>query len=350
MMTQSEENLISIIIPVYNVSPYLRKCITSAINQTLKNIEIILVNDCSPDPLDEKICKEYANLDSRIKYIAHNKNKGLGGARNTGLRNASSDYIWFIDSDDFIDTNACEFLHKTIKQTNPDIIAFSANSHTDGNLNMSDKSYYYYERHLNIIDRVFSGVDFMNAAIINDSFHSSACLSIFKKDLFKSLKFRENVIHEDNDLIPILFYNAKAVYCLKYAPYYRLIRANSITQRKISNRDIGDKISAAQSLLQQLATKNKKERQPLEKLSSILYSGAKQSYEKLDPKPKELTENFNKLRSIYDLEVSKENRINTDKKDDLKIRFAAAERELNNIKNSFFWSIWQNANKLFGRR
>lgn len=349
-MDMIEISKISIIIPVYNVSLYLRKCITSAINQTLKDIEIILINDCSPDPLDDKICTEYANSDNRIKYLRHIKNKGLGGARNTGLENANGDYIWFIDSDDFIDINACYFLSKTAQETCADIIAFSANSHTDGNLRMSDKKYYYYERDLSIVDRVFSGVDFMNASILHNSFYSSACLSIFKRGLFKSLKFRENVIHEDNDLIPIVYYNAKSVYCLKYAPYYRLIRANSITQRETSERDIDDKISATNSLLNYLALKDKNERQPLEMLTHSLYKSAKQAYSCLNERPDSLTKKISDLRIFYESQISEDNCTSLEIEENLKIRYTAIEKELKNIKSSLFWHIWKTAKKLLGRR
>lgn len=94
--------LLSVIIPVYNVSKYLEECIESIINQTLKDIEIILVNDCSPDNNDEAICLNYQKKDSRIKYIKHDINKGVSEARNTGLKNATGKYITFVDGDDYL--------------------------------------------------------------------------------------------------------------------------------------------------------------------------------------------------------------------------------------------------------
>ena len=93
---------ISVIIPVYNTYPYLRQCLESIINQTYKNLEIIIVNDASPYIEDDEICKEYASIDERIIYIKHEVNKGLGGARNTGIKAATGKYIAFIDSDDFL--------------------------------------------------------------------------------------------------------------------------------------------------------------------------------------------------------------------------------------------------------
>lgn len=100
------ESLISIIVPVYNVEKYLSKCLDSLIGQTYCNLEIICVNDDSPDGSID-ILREYANRDKRIKVI-HQGNTGLSGARNTGLCHATGDYIMFVDSDDWVDLNICE--------------------------------------------------------------------------------------------------------------------------------------------------------------------------------------------------------------------------------------------------
>lgn len=101
--------LLSVIVPIYNVSEYLEECIDSIINQSLKDMEIILVNDCSPDNNDELICSKYIEKDSRIKYIKHKKNKGVGETRNTGIKSATGKYIAFVDPDDFlIDMNIYE--------------------------------------------------------------------------------------------------------------------------------------------------------------------------------------------------------------------------------------------------
>ena len=98
--------LISVIVPVYKVEPYLRRCIDSIISQTYHNLEIILVDDGSPDGCPE-ICDEYAERDSRIKVI-HKKNGGLSDARNVGLGSSSGKYVTFVDSDDWIDNDLIE--------------------------------------------------------------------------------------------------------------------------------------------------------------------------------------------------------------------------------------------------
>ena len=111
---------ISVIIPVYNVEKFMRNCIDSCINQTYKNLEIILVDDGSTDN-SGKICDEYKNKDERIKVI-HQKNMGLAGARNSGLDIATGKYIMFLDSDDFYEPNSCEVLYKEIEEKNADYV------------------------------------------------------------------------------------------------------------------------------------------------------------------------------------------------------------------------------------
>lgn len=111
---------VSVIIPIYNVEKYLNRCIDSVINQSLKDIEIILVNDGSPDNCP-KICDEYANKDSRIKVI-HKSNGGLSSARNAGMKIATGDYIGFVDSDDYIEINMYEQLYNVAYENNVDFV------------------------------------------------------------------------------------------------------------------------------------------------------------------------------------------------------------------------------------
>ena len=118
-VSKEKEPLISIIIPVYNVEKYIRRCLDSVINQTYKNLEIILVDDGSPDN-SGKICDEYAKVDKRIKVI-HKENGGLSDARNKGIKEAKGKYIAFVDSDDFIDLNMYSMLEKVIENKKADI-------------------------------------------------------------------------------------------------------------------------------------------------------------------------------------------------------------------------------------
>lgn len=113
---------ISVIIPVYNVEKYLDKCIQSVLGQTLQDIEVILVDDESPDTCPQ-MCDEYAKQDSRIKVI-HKKNEGLGFARNSGLEVATGEYVTFLDSDDFVDLHTYEHLYTLVKNNNLDTIYY----------------------------------------------------------------------------------------------------------------------------------------------------------------------------------------------------------------------------------
>lgn len=120
---------LSIIIPIYNVEKYLDKCVQSARNQTLQDIEIILVDDESPDACPQ-MCEEYAKTDARIKVV-HRKNGGLGFARNSGIDVATGEYITFLDSDDYVDLDAYENLTKLMDFNNADIVYYKLNRFTN---------------------------------------------------------------------------------------------------------------------------------------------------------------------------------------------------------------------------
>ncbi len=109
----SDNPLISVVIPVYKVEKYLRECVDSVINQTYKNLDIILVDDGSPDKCPA-ICDEYAEKDTRVRVI-HRKNGGLSAARNSGIDIARGEYITFIDSDDYVSRVYVEQLYFTLK-------------------------------------------------------------------------------------------------------------------------------------------------------------------------------------------------------------------------------------------
>ena len=110
---------ISVVVPVYNVEQYLEKCVNSIINQTYKNLEIILVDDGATDK-SGKLCDELAKLDNRI-MVYHKKNGGLSDARNYGVERATGDYIGFVDSDDYIDAEMYEKLYEALKKENVDV-------------------------------------------------------------------------------------------------------------------------------------------------------------------------------------------------------------------------------------
>lgn len=127
------KTLITIVVPVYNVEKYLNKCVESIVNQTYENLEIILVDDGSPDNCPQ-MCDEWAKKDCRIKVV-HKKNGGLSSARNAGIDAMTGDYVLFIDSDDYIELNMAEIMYTNIIKDNYDVCVCN-NSHTDKNYNI----------------------------------------------------------------------------------------------------------------------------------------------------------------------------------------------------------------------
>ena len=111
--------MVSVIIPIYKVEKYLRKCIDSVLNQTYQDFEIILVDDCSPDNCP-KICDEYAKTDGRIKVI-HKENGGVSSARNAGIKIANGEYLSFIDSDDSVEENFLQILVEGLENNGADL-------------------------------------------------------------------------------------------------------------------------------------------------------------------------------------------------------------------------------------
>src|SRR5699024_8084583 len=121
---------VSIIVPVYNVEKYLKQALESAVNQTLNDIEIICIDDCSTDN-SLNILKEYQLKDNRIKIIEQKENKGQGVARNLGLNIAEGEYIMFLDPDDWLELNACEIAYNQISKNKNDIVFFGTTNHIE---------------------------------------------------------------------------------------------------------------------------------------------------------------------------------------------------------------------------
>src|SRR4051794_17766097 len=121
---------VSIIVPIYNVEKFFERCMKSIVNQSYSNIEIILVDDESPDNCPE-LCEQWKEKDARVKVI-HKKNGGLGFARNSGMEIAEGDYIAFVDSDDYVEINMIEKVVSRIKECNyPDVCLFGRNIRRD---------------------------------------------------------------------------------------------------------------------------------------------------------------------------------------------------------------------------
>ena len=184
---------ISIIIPVYKVEKYIDRCIKSVQEQTFKNIEIILVDDGSPDRCGE-ICDKYARDDSRIKVI-HKENGGLSDARNAGTEIADGDYIMYVDSDDTIEKTTCEELVNIIEKYNADIICFNLNLINEETQEIIKEKFYNYSNTRNI--KQISYKQAIEDNINRKSIRYEAPSKIYKRDIVKKIKFPKGILGED---------------------------------------------------------------------------------------------------------------------------------------------------------
>ena len=198
--------LVSIIVPVYKVEQYLKRCMDSILNQTYKNIEVIMVNDGSPDNCPA-LCDEYEKIDSRVRVI-HKENGGLSSARNVALDTLNGDYVFFVDSDDWLALDTLEVLNEYLEK-DYDMILFQRTYLTEekvvekGEKNPKDMDVSQY------IDASFLGrYDFF------------VTTKIFKTEVFNNVRFLEGRNYEDLEIMHRLFLNMKKVVGLDYFLYY----------------------------------------------------------------------------------------------------------------------------------
>lgn len=220
--------LITVVIPVYNVEHYLKKCLDSIVNQKYSNLEIIIVNDGSTDN-SEKICQEYLHSDKRINLITQ-KNQGLSAARNTGIDNAHGKYICFVDSDDYLDKHFVSELYHTLVKNKSDISVCDF-WYVDGNggkWSVRDKQNKNYSN-IDAIKDIFSGKQETEIMTWN---------KLYKKELFDKNKihFPVGKIHEDNFTTYKLYYYANSISLIDKKLYYYLQRSNSIMGEKFNNK------------------------------------------------------------------------------------------------------------------
>lgn len=220
----------SIIVPIYKVEKYLRRCIESLIHQDYQDIEIILVDDGSPDNCGI-ICDEYANKDTRIKVI-HQENGGLSAARNAGIDIAHGDYLMFVDSDDWVEKNYCSMALQKAKETESDIVVFGYNDVFNDrivkrSIAPKDEKKYTKEEALK---------ELHGGKIL-----SFAWNKIYKADLFKTgIRYPKGRLFEDIGTTYLLFHQANAVYLASGATYNYQKREDSILGKKMKAKDAID--------------------------------------------------------------------------------------------------------------
>lgn len=221
---KKKKELISIVVPVYNVEKYLSECINSLISQTYSNIEIILIDDGSTD-LSGNICDSYLQKDKRIKVI-HKENTGLSDSRNIGINQSKGNLITFVDSDDVIDTNMIDVLYKNMQKENADIsiIAYSILTKSGCKYPLSSNIY-----------MILNSKDAIDYSYRMKYFSTSTWGKLYKKKLFNDIKFPSKKICEDQYTTYKLFYKANIIVYESSPLYFYRCRKSSIMNSKISS-------------------------------------------------------------------------------------------------------------------
>lgn len=228
-MNEKKEILVSVIIPIYDVEKYIEKCLNSAINQTLKNIEIICVNDGTPDKSMD-IVEAKAKLDDRVQILTI-KNSGLSVARNTGMNVARGKYIYFLDSDDWIAEDALEKLVNCAEKQQAELVYFNTQAVYEAEELKKEYPGYltYYKRKGRYSDNL-SGERLFIQMVNNRDFKPAVWLCLVNREYMEALglEFYPGLIHEDNLFSMQLIYRAKKAVLLDETLHYRLVRAGSI--------------------------------------------------------------------------------------------------------------------------
>jgi len=245
MDEQENKVIISIIIPIYNTQEYLEKCIDSCLNQSFDKeyYEIILINDGSTDS-SQKIIDVYSQRYKNIRVSAQ-QNQGLSVARNNGIKIARGQYIWFVDSDDWIDHNSLDMMHRVIAENNPDMVAFGAKNFIAGTISR-ERPIRFYGRTMH------SGVDLLE----KNTFQTCSTFYLYSRDFLNrnELRFYPGIYHEDVEFVPRAIFHANSVYLLNQNLYCVNEREGSIT-RSYTPKKSEDLLVVADSLIEFFHTK-----------------------------------------------------------------------------------------------
>ncbi|MBZ7970644.1 glycosyltransferase family 2 protein [Campylobacter sp. RM3125] len=243
---------ISIILPTYNVESYIERALQSCINQTFKDIEIIVVDDCGNDKSIE-IAKEYAKKDNRVKIVYNEKNLGTFASRNIGVLNSNSPYIMFLDPDDYLELNACEAGFDLLKE-DKDLIVFNYKTEIE-NVGLIDYSFRDKNLNLDLKQFLFFIVTHLNFTIFNPIFNK-----IYKKDLYlNSLKmyfknYKRISMAEDVLANCLYLANTKNICLTNQALYCYAFNPCSITREKKDTQRIKNSVDDLIYVEKEIAT------------------------------------------------------------------------------------------------
>ncbi len=216
---ESNDLLVSIIVPVYQVEEYLGRCLDSLLNQTYQNIEIILVDDGSLDN-SPKICDKYGCLDKRVKVI-HQPNGGVSHARNVGVSKANGQYLTFVDSDDYVKENYIEKLTEPLGEKKYSLVI------GQHEIEYGDEE--AYPKYAQPLKGVYSGKECLDLMLYDEGIDVSCWCKLYRKDLFENVSYPEGQLFEDAAITPLLIAKADEIRIIDDVIYVYHIRSKSIT-------------------------------------------------------------------------------------------------------------------------
>ena len=243
ILSQIEEyekgELISIIVPIYNVENYLRHCLESIQNQTYQNFECLLINDGSSDNSAE-ICREYVEKDSRFRYF-EKENGGVSSARNLGIERSKGQYITFIDSDDWVDSDYLELLYMKINEYNADLAVLTYKQYS-----MNDGCFYLHVWEQDYYEKYYTGNELLNSLPNLENYDSTFNVSwgkLFKRNFLETATFNEQrIMGEDLEFNFKIFLQIKSCIYLNKALYNFRQHHLSTRARKISDKYLMDNV------------------------------------------------------------------------------------------------------------
>lgn len=229
-MQEISTPLISIVVPVYNVEKYLNRCVDSILSQSYGNIEVILVDDGSPDRCPE-ICDNYAQLDGRVKVV-HQLNAGLSAARNAGIDSASGELIGFVDGDDWVSGDMYEVLCTGLVNSGANMSICNFRYVNGDEADDCDNS------NLPIKDEVLIGTERIIGKLSDEKnwYWVIACNKLFRREMFSDTRYPLGKLHEDEFVIHKLLLKCDKVACVSRALYFYLQHSSGITKSKYTIR------------------------------------------------------------------------------------------------------------------
>lgn len=268
---QGNRPKVSVIIPVYNTEEYVEAAVRSIMNQTLKEIEIIIIDDGSTDN-SSSVIKKLAAEDRRIKYYLQ-ENQGLSITRNSGLSISSGEYIHFFDSDDLLDSETFEVCYESCLRNDLDFVFFDADSFSEEGVLSS--VFDYHRTHLFENQNVYSGNEMLVTMLDKNLYRASACLSFIKREflIHSQLTFYPGIFHEDELFTSQLYLHAQRVSCIQRTLYFRRMRNGSIMITKFAYKNIEGYLTIVGEL-KSLSQKNEKFKTVIDNLISYILNPA----------------------------------------------------------------------------